>query len=128
MHEYSLACEIFENVMTIAQANSASGVKSITLKIGRLAHINPDQLLFSFETLAEGSIAGDAHVNVEFVPPSIECECGYRGTLDDISDETANTEASLCEYIARMNCPVCGGITKISGGRELIIQTIEVEQ
>lgn len=128
MHEYSLACEIFDNVMAIAQANNASAVRSITLKIGRLAHINPDQLLFSFRTLAEGSIAGDAKVVVEFVPPSIECECGYRGTLDEITDETADTEASLSEYIARMDCPVCGGITKISGGRELIIQTIDIEQ
>ena len=128
MHEYSLACEIFENVMAIAQANNALAVRSITLKIGRLAHINPDQLLFSFETLAEGSIASNAKMNVEFVPPSIECECGYRGTLDDITDDAADTEASLSEYIARMNCPVCGGITKISGGRELIIQTIDIEQ
>jgi hydrogenase nickel incorporation protein HypA/HybF len=128
MHEYSLACEIFENVMAISHANNASVIKSITLKIGRLAHINPDQLLFSFKTLTEGSIAGNAQVNVEFVLPSIECECGYRGTLDDITDDATDTEASLSEYIARMNCPVCGGITKISGGRELIIQTIEIEQ
>jgi len=128
MHEYSLACEIFENVMATAQANNALAVNSITLKIGRLALINPDQLLFSFEILAQDSIAAGAKVNVEFIPPSMECECGYTGTVDVSADENTGTNPCLHEYVGALNCPVCGGVAQIAGGRELIIQTIDIEQ
>ena len=128
MHEYSLACEIFENVMATAQANNASIVNSITLNIGRLAHVNPEQLLFSFNIIAKGSIADGAKVNVEFTAPTVECVCGYKGTTNDVTEKTdSDPQPYLHEYIG-LACPVCNKVLQTVGGRELIIQTIDIEQ
>jgi len=46
MHEYSLACNIIEHVISIAELNNAKAVNNITIGIGKLAHVNPDQILF----------------------------------------------------------------------------------
>lgn len=128
MHEYSLACEIFENVMATAQANNASVVNSITLNIGRLAHVNPEQLLFSFNVIAKDSIADGAEINVEFTAPTVECTCGYKGTIDNITETNeSDPQPYLHEYIG-LNCPMCDGLLQTVGGRELIIQTIDIEQ
>ena len=128
MHEYSLACEIFENIMATAQANNASAVNSITLEIGRLTHVNPEQLLFSFNIIAKGSIANDAEVNVEFTTPTVECVCGYKGIIDDVTEKTdSDSQPYLHEYIG-LACPMCDGLLQTVGGRELIIQAIDIEQ
>ena len=128
MHEYSLACEIFENVIATAQANNASVVNSITLNIGRLAHVNPEQLLFSFNIIAKGSIANDTEVNVEFTTPTLECICGYKGTIDDVTEKTdTDSQPYLHEYIG-LACPMCDGLLQTVGGRELIILTIDIEK
>ena len=128
MHEYSLACEIFENVIATAQANNASVVNSITLNIGRLAHVNPEQLLFSFNIIAKNSIAGDAEMNIEFTAPTVECVCGYKGNADEVMEKTdRDSQPYLHEYIG-IACPVCDGVLQTVGGRELIIQTIDIEQ
>jgi len=128
MHEYSLACEIFDNVMSTAQANNASAINSITLNIGRLAHVNPEQLLFSFDVIAKDSIADGAEVNVEFTAPTLECICGYKGIIDDVTEYCdIDSQPCLHEYIGLV-CPVCNGLLQTVGGRELIIQTIDIEQ
>ena len=128
MHEYSLACEIFENVMATAQANNASAVNSITLNIGRLAHVNPEQLLFSFSVITKDSIADGAEVNVEFTAPTVECICGYKGNIDDVTEKTdSDSQPYLHEYIG-LACPECNGLLQTVGGRELIIQAIDIEQ
>ena len=60
LHELSIACEIFEQVINSATSHRATKVKQVTLQIGRLTHNNPEQLSFCFKAIAEGSIAEDA--------------------------------------------------------------------
>ncbi|KGK97697.1 hypothetical protein LI82_07905 [Methanococcoides methylutens] len=126
MHEYSLACEIFETVIAIADQNKASAVNSITLEIGRLTHVNPDQLLFCLDVLSGDSIAEGAKVNVNFVSPYGECECGYREDTGVPDNACCDDQQSLYEY-ALMTCPVCGKLLQLVGGNELIIQTIDID-
>ncbi len=157
MHEYSIACEIYEQVIATARAHGASEVKAVTLQMGRLTHTNPEQLKFCFDVLAEGSIARGAEFLVEMIPPTVECDCGYRGTVDNPgkpavqseedrgegggksgseNGEENRTEAEdgpglhqseLLEYVAALNCPACGKAARITGGQELIIKTIDIE-
>lgn len=141
MHEYSIACEIFEQVLAAARAHGASEVRAVTLEMGRLTHTNPEQLKFCFDVLAEGSIAEGAEFQVEMVPPTVECECGYRGTVNpaenkaDQSGRDGNEaenkaelqQSELLEYVAALNCPACGRAARITGGQELIIKTIDIE-
>ncbi|HWR25818.1 MAG TPA: hydrogenase maturation nickel metallochaperone HypA [Methanosarcina sp.] len=128
MHEYSIACEIFEQVINTAAAHRATEVKNVTLQMGRLSHTNPEQLIFCFKALAEGSIAENADFNVEMVPPSLECECGYTGIVDEKQIKESNElKSELLAYIAAMECPVCEKQAHITGGRELVIKSIEIE-
>jgi hydrogenase nickel incorporation protein HypA/HybF len=128
LHEYSIACEIFEQVIATAEAHEALDVRHVILEMGRLAHTNPEQLSFCFKAIAEGSIAKNAEFIVKIIPPSMECECGYTGTVDETQigkDDELLSE--LLEYIAALECPVCGKNARITGGRELIIRSIDIE-
>ena len=128
MHELSIACEILEQVMATATEHGATEVKHVTLQIGRLSHTNPEQLSFCFKAIAEDSIAKDADFIVEMIPPSLECECGYTGAIDEKKIRTkCEFESELLAYAAVMECPVCGKPAQLIGGRELIIKSIEIE-
>jgi len=128
LHEYSIACEIFEQVMETAKAHGALEVRHIILEMGRLAHTNPEQISFCFKAIAEGSIAENAEFIVEKIPPSMECECGYTGTVDETQiGKNDELLSELLEYIAAFECPVCGKNARIIGGRELIVKSIEIE-
>jgi hydrogenase nickel incorporation protein HypA/HybF len=128
LHELSIAYEIFDQVMATAKANRATEVKHVTLQMGRLSHTNPEQLSFCFNVLAAGSIAENADFIVEMIPLSLECECGYTGTVDEKQiRESSGLKSELLAYVAAMECPVCGKDAHITGGRELIIKSIEIE-
>ncbi|PAV11275.1 hydrogenase nickel incorporation protein HypA [Methanosarcina spelaei] len=128
MHELSIACEIFEQVMATAKEHGATEVKHVTLQMGRLSHTNPEQLSFCFKVLSEESIAENADFIVEMIPPSLECECGYTGTVDEEKiRENCEFKSELLAYAAVMECPICGKPAQITGGRELIIKSIEIE-
>lgn len=128
MHEYSIACEIFEQVIATAKAHGALEVRHIVLEMGRLAHTNPEQVSFCFKAIAEGSIAENAEFIVEMVPPSLECECGYTGTVDETQiGKNGELRSELLEYISAIECPACGKNARITGGRELIIKSIDIE-
>lgn len=153
MHEYSIACEIFEQVIASARTHGASEVKAVTLEMGKLTHTNPEQLKFCFDVLAEGSIAEGAEFIVEMLSPSVECECGYQGRVDPpgqaaeqagegggkdmaenegenragATDDAGLQQSELLEYVAALKCPACGGVARITGGQELIIKTIDIE-
>jgi len=128
LHELSIAYEIFDQVVATAKANGAIEVKSVTLQIGRLSHTNPEQLSFCFKVIAEGSIAENADFIVEMVAPSLECECGYEGAIDEEQiRESSAIRSELLAYVAAMDCPICGEQAHITGGRELIIKSIEIE-
>jgi hydrogenase nickel incorporation protein HypA/HybF len=128
LHEYSIACEIFEQVIATAKAHEALEVRHVILEIGRLAHTNPEQLSFCFKAIAEGSIAENAEFIVEMIPPSLECECGYTGAVDETQiGKEGDLRSELLEYIVALECPVCGKNARITGGRELIIKSIDIE-
>lgn len=128
MHELSMACEIFEQVINSATSHEATKVKQVTLQIGSLTHTNPEQLSFCFKVIADGSIAEDADFVVEMIPLSLECDCGYKGTMDKTQIRESNELISeLLAYTAAMECQICGKEAHIIGGRELIIKNIEIE-
>lgn len=130
MHEYSIACEILDQVLTTARTHEAREIKSVTLDMGRLTHTNPEQLAFCFEVLAKDSIAEGAEFKVEMISPSIECDCGYSGPIEEPSGESEEEklQSELLEYISALTCPKCGKNARIAGGRELLIRAIDIEK
>ena len=124
MHEYSLACDIVEHVISIAELNEAKTVNIIVLGVGKLTHVNPEQILFCLETLITDTVAKDAEIVLQDIFPNMECECGYSASGEGIctGSETDNIRSFL-----EVSCPICKNTLHVSGGRELIIQSIDIE-
>ena len=99
MHELSMAQSIMDSVIDNAEKNNATAVTSVTLEIGSLAMLNPEQVKFLLNVLKEDTIAKDAEFLIEEIPVKIKCrDCGYEGGA--IVDDTDH-------YAPMVNCPKC---------------------
>lgn len=127
MHEYSLACSIVENILSIAESNQAKSVNSITLGVGKLTHVNPDQLSFCVETLIEETVAGGAEIIFNDIFPDMECECGFSDNGKSFCPSGEEGFDDIRTFL-EVPCPSCGKILFASGGRELVIESIDIEQ
>jgi len=65
MHELSMAQGIINAVLETAEANNATEVNEVTVEVGRLAMINPEQLEFILGVLIENTIMEDAEIKFE---------------------------------------------------------------
>lgn len=126
MHEYALALDIIENVLSVAEENQARSVNSITLGLGKLTHVNSDQMQFCLETLIIDTIARESELIFNEIYPNMECECGFseKGDYFCTSDDSMNDIRAFLD----LSCPVCGKSLHASGGRDLVIQSIDIEQ
>jgi hydrogenase nickel incorporation protein HypA/HybF len=127
MHEYSLACDIIENVFSVAEQNQATEVKSITLGVGKLTHVNPDQIRFCLETLIMDTIAGDSEIIFQHIYPDMECECGFSENGESFCSSDKDCMNDIRAFL-EVPCPICGSLMHASGGRDLVIQSIDIEQ
>ena len=53
MHELSIATDLINTAIETAKQNNAREVISVTVEIGELALINPEQLQFMYQVLTE---------------------------------------------------------------------------
>ena len=122
MHEYSLAIGLMESVLKTAESHNAKVVNHINVRVGRIAHVNPSQLEFSFKSITEGTIAENATYSFEYVDPEIKCSCGYIGKPDEMEDGL-----DMLEYLVSLVCPICGKGVEVVGGTELTVDTIDID-
>jgi hydrogenase nickel incorporation protein HypA/HybF len=113
VHELSIAQSIVETVVSQAQAHQASHVTCVRLRIGELTAIIEDALMFSFEIVAQDTVASGARVEIEAIPWTVRCsECAH--------------EYRVSEGIP--TCPDCGHAGgETIAGRELQIVEMDVE-
>lgn len=121
MHEFSVSKEIASEVKRVAEEEDAVSVKKINLGIGRLSHLNPQQLEFCFESIADDEeLLRDASIDIEEKDVEIECGCGYEGTVSDGIKKLS----SLAKHL---NCPDCGNLNpSIEKGRGIFIESIKI--
>ena len=62
MHELSMAQGIINAVIDTAESNNATEVNEVTIELGRLAMVNPEQLKFILGVLVENTIVEDAEI------------------------------------------------------------------
>ena len=87
MHELSMAQAIVDTVLDAAKKNNAEEIVEVTIEIGMLTMLNPEQLTFLLDVLAEGTLLENAKIIIEDVPVEINCRnCQYTGL--------ANTDGS----------------------------------
>ncbi|MGA1861653.1 hydrogenase maturation nickel metallochaperone HypA [Deferribacter thermophilus] len=113
MHEASIAQNILDIAIDTAKQNDAKIIKKVFVKIGKLAAVDINSLLFAFDALKEGTIAENSTLEVEEVLIKGECEeCGFINNYDG--------------YF--FSCKNCNSLNvKIIEGEELNITEIEVE-
>ncbi|MHA1211693.1 MAG: hydrogenase maturation nickel metallochaperone HypA [Candidatus Heimdallarchaeota archaeon] len=126
MHEFSTAVSIVETITDVARKNNATKIKKIELVVGDFSMLNYDQLTFSFEIAAEGTLAEGAEVIIEAQRGQIECkDCQYVGPIEKANEEVDHLVVDLVNIF---ECPKCkSNKTKISGGRDVFVKNIEVE-
>jgi hydrogenase nickel incorporation protein HypA/HybF len=111
MHEFGIATEIVNVVKETVESRPVKRLISVTVEVGQLAMVNPEQLKFSFEMITEGGPFEGVEMRVETVPAVAKCKCGFEGALGDE------------DYV----CPKCGGMYELLSGRGISIKNLEVE-
>ena len=122
MHELSMAEAIVETVIDTAQKNDAIEVLEVTIDIGRLTMLNPEQLTFMIGVITdENELLKDTKFIIEETPVTIECKsCGYEGEFKvDESDP----------FSPIVICPKCESIkVSVKSGRECTVKNIQIEK
>ena len=111
MHEFGIATEIVNVVKETVASQPVKRLISVTVEVGQLAMVNPEQLKFSFEIITEGGPFEGAEMNVEMLPAVAKCKCGFEGALGDE------------DYV----CPKCGGMYELLSGRDISVKNLKVE-
>lgn len=121
MHELSMADAIVKTVIEAAEKNEAIEVLEVTVELGQMTLLNPEQLKFMLEVLSEDTIVNGAKFNMKEIPIEIECfSCGFKGK--------ANTD-ELDHYVPVINCPECDERNlNITAGRECNVKNIKIEK
>jgi hydrogenase nickel incorporation protein HypA/HybF len=121
MHELSMAEAIVNTILDVAKKNNAEEIMEVTIEIGKLTMLNPEQLKFLLDVLSEDTPLENSEIIIEDVPVEIKCKkCEFTGL--------ANTDNSD-HYLIIVQCPQCGKRDlEILKGRECNVKTIKIEK
>jgi hydrogenase nickel incorporation protein HypA/HybF len=109
MHEYTIAYDLYMTTRRAAIENNATQVKKVSVEVGKMAMVNPEQVVFLFDTIKEEDpLFTDAVLECNEIPPQTRCSCGYSG--DEI-----------------FVCPECGALPELVKGREIVVTSVEIE-
>jgi len=113
VHELSVVQRIVETVCEAMANEPPCRVTVVHVRIGAMAGVVPEALLFAFDAAADGTEVAGATLEIETVDGVVWCEtCCAERTLPSIQ---------------RLRCPACDGPTPhVVRGRELEISAVEV--
>ena len=114
MHELGIIHNLFTIIEEVADENELVRINNVKLKLGKLQQIVPEMLTFAFATVAEGTKAEGAALDVEYVPIKMQCK-------------TCKNEFIVEEHV--YICPECAqtNLTMLEG-MEIILESVEGEQ
>ena len=113
MHELGIMTGVVESVGAAARNAGADKVLKVSLSVGVMTEAIEDALQFAFEALCEQNpLFEGAQLEITMVNPKSRCtECGLVFDHD--------------RY--HVVCPECGGFAELLQGKELRIDSIEVD-
>ncbi len=113
MHELALAQDIVSLIEAEASRSAFSRVRVLRLELGAFGCVDEAALRFCFGSVARGTPAQDATIEVIHVPGTARC-------LDCEENVTITERLSPC--------PQCGGgRLQITGGQDLRLRELEVD-
>lgn len=114
MHELSIALSIIEGAQEEAERQGGGRVCAVHLKLGPLAGVVKDALLFSYELACEGTPLHGSALHIADVPVRIYCAV--------CADEREPVS------IQKLACVQCGSLAdKVTQGDELEVTAIELQ-
>jgi hydrogenase nickel incorporation protein HypA/HybF len=115
MHEMGIALQIIEIAKeSIPPDLQDVRIEKVNLKIGKLAAVVPESLMFCFDVAVKDTLLEGAKLAIEELPVVAKCK-------DCNSQWTISGPAFKCE-----NCD--SGSLEILSGRELDIESIEIAE
>ena len=113
MHEYSIVQALLTQCEEIAEANDASKVTKVIVKIGVMSGVEPHLLEVAFNTFKESGVTKGAEFVMNVQPLTIVCsDCGVTSELD---------AAHYC-------CPKCQSINvNVVDGEDMFLMSLEME-
>jgi hydrogenase nickel incorporation protein HypA/HybF len=125
MHEYSLADNLIESILTALHAqhlDSAEVVKELTVRVGVLELHSEESFRQAFQMRSRGTVLERAELNLEIIPGFIYCEaCDRRHMIEP-------GEADVHAAMPVVPCPECGSPCVVKGGRGIQSLDVDVEQ
>ena len=111
MHELAIAGHVVDIAVRHADGRK---VLKVYLKVGHLRQVVPSALTFSFDLVAQGTLAEGAALILEEIPATGRCrECD--------TDNTLKTFPFQCASCGTMNL-------EITQGEELYVESLEMEE
>lgn len=113
MHELAITRSLFDIVIEHAIQAKANRVTSVNLVIGEMTGVVSDSVQFYLELLSKNTIAAGLKANITVVPAQARCKgCNNVFTVKEMAYQ----------------CPDCSSREIfITGGKELFVESIEVE-
>jgi hydrogenase nickel incorporation protein HypA/HybF len=112
MHEVGLMQDALDLAISEARLRGASRIHRLTLRVGRLAGVEPEALAFAFDVVALGTPAAEAIFMIEQVPVTCFCTACQREFEPD-------------DFVFR--CPDCGALShEVRRGHELELASLEL--
>ena len=113
MHELGMVTGVVESVRQAAEANRADKVLKVSLSVGEMTEAIEDALEFAYEAITENDpLFSGSKLEITMGAPKSRCvECGKEFVHDRF----------------HVTCPDCGGFADLIEGRELRIDSIEVD-
>ena len=114
MHELSIVDALIDQTRTEIENTGQTGrVLRLDLTIGRLSGVYCDSIRFAFDLLSKGTPLEGAELHI--TEPKASCLC-----------HACDARVEIDEFVEQ--CPECGGgDVSINGGRQLLLQSIEIE-
>ncbi len=114
MHELSIVEALIEQVdQQVEQSGQTGRVVTLELVIGQLSGVSCDSIRFAFELLSRGTSLEGAQVHI--TEPKATCRC-----------HACHAQVEIDQLVVQ--CPECESRQiSIEGGRDLLLQSIELE-
>jgi hydrogenase nickel incorporation protein HypA/HybF len=114
MHELSIVEALIEQAEKEVKRSGQEGrVVGLDVVVGRLSGVNCDSIRFAFELLSDGTRF--EHAELRIAEPKATCRCDACHAQEEID------ELAVC-------CPRCASPKiSIKGGRDLLLESIEIE-
>jgi hydrogenase nickel incorporation protein HypA/HybF len=124
MHEVSVMADLIEAIKKELERYDVISVKEVSLTVGRLTNLGPEQLEFAYEIMSKDSILEGSKLNIKEEEVEVRCsQCGYEGPVKNMD---VGEEAHFIVPI--LSCPKCSSAVMITAGKSCCVRSIDIEE